>query len=75
VVTVNDRKRSRYVLGDQFENERKPDIGMLAWDAQDEDGTACIVKMLFYRFGPVRVEIVVLYGTSSYYFFTNRVGP
>jgi hypothetical protein len=75
VMSVTDNKRSTYVLGEKIESERKANVGMLSWDAMDEEGTACIVKVLFYRFGPVRVEIVVMYGTSSYYFFTNRVGP
>jgi hypothetical protein len=75
VMSITDSKRSSYVLGAQIENERKPDIGYLDWEAQDVEGTACIVKFLFYRHGPVRVEIVVMYEMSSYYFFTDRVGP
>jgi len=73
VITVNDRKGSAYILGKEFQNENKPDRGDLGWDAVDEDGTKCAVKLIFYREIPIRIQIACIYGSSCYYFNTHRV--
>ena len=72
VITINDRKGSAYILGKEFQNQSKPDRGELGWDAVDEDGTKCAVKLIFYREIPVRIEIACIYGNSCFYFNTHR---
>jgi hypothetical protein len=68
VLIVNDQKRSAYVLGESFQNEMKQDVGAFGWYAVDEDGKKCAVKIILYRTTPVRLQINVIYGHSSFYY-------
>jgi len=73
VLIVNDRKHSTYVLGEQFQDEKGVDTGILGWYAVDEDGKDCAVKFVFYRSGPVRMQIACIYGDSCFYYNVTRV--
>jgi hypothetical protein len=68
VLSVNDPKGSRYVLGDEFQSQTLKTTAMVGWYAIDEDGKSCAVKLSFYKEVPVRIRIDVIYGHSSYFF-------
>ena len=75
ILIVNDQKQSTYVLGKSFQNEMKQDIGAYGWYAKDEDGMNCAVKIVIYRTAPIRMQIIIIYGHSGFYYnasFENK---
>jgi hypothetical protein len=60
VLAVDDRKRSTYIPGEEYENSVYEDCSTLGYDAIDEDGRKCSVHFLFMKYGPVRIQLSIL---------------